>query len=117
MKFEKMRAGWYRGMAPWVVALAVAGAAGALSSCATVGREFPESHVGDIQIGKTTQSDIQTLFGSPWRVGVEDGRRTWTYGRYRYKLFGRSNTKDLVVRFDERGVVASYSFHTTEHDE
>jgi hypothetical protein len=100
-----------------IVVVAVLCTAPLAVSCATVGHEFPESRVGDIHIGKTTRAGILSMFGSPWRVGVEDGQRTWTYGRYRYKLFGQSNTKDLVVRFDANDVVASYSFNTTEHEE
>jgi hypothetical protein len=88
-----------------------------LVSCATVGHEFPTEQVDGIQIGKTTQAEIEQMFGSPWRVGVEDGLRTWTYGRYKYSLFGRSRSKDLVVRFNENDVVVSYSFNTTDHDE
>jgi hypothetical protein len=85
-------------------------------ACATVGRGFPVAPVADIRIGETTQSQIRSLFGPPWRVGVEDGQETWTYGKYRYRLFGESSTTDLVVRFGAGGVVASYSFSTTEHD-
>ncbi len=55
--------------------------------------------------------------GPPWRVGVEDGRRTWTYGRDRYRRFGRARTEDLVLRFDDGGKVVSYTFNTTGHDE
>jgi hypothetical protein len=88
-----------------------------LSSCATVGHDFPSGQVDGIQIGKTTQAEIQEMFGSPWRVGVEDGLRTWTYGKYKYRLFGESASKDLVVRFDANNVVVSYSFNTTEHDQ
>lgn len=88
-----------------------------LSSCTTVGREFPDSRVADIRVGKTTQAEIRNMFGSPWRVGVDNGQRTWTYGMYRYQLFGQTDTKDLVVRFDANGVVASYSFNTTEQRE
>jgi hypothetical protein len=87
-----------------------------LSACANVGRNFPSEQVDGIQIGKTTQAEIQEMFGSPWRVGVEDGLRTWTYGKYKYKLFGQSASKDLVVRFDKNNVVVSYSFNTTDHD-
>jgi hypothetical protein len=57
------------------------------------------------------------MFGSPWRVGIEDGRRTWTYGKYRYRLFSETSTQDLVVRFDDKGIVVSYTFNTTEHKE
>ena len=85
--------------------------------CATVGRDFPVSQVSDIRIGKTTQDDIRATFGSPWRVGIEDGRRTWTYGKYCYRLFGQASTRDLVIRFDDRNVVVSYTFNTTEHQE
>jgi len=92
---------------PWIVLLVLAG-------CATVGRQFPVDPVSKIQIGKTTQDDIRGTFGQPWRTGLEDGKTTWTYGYYKYRLFGSSITRDLVVRFDNRGVVASYSFSTNE---
>ena len=87
-----------------------------LSSCATAGKDFPESRVAEIHIGKTTQAEIREMFGSPWRVGVEDGLATWTYGKYRYRLLGETNSKDLVIRFDAKNVVTSYSFNTTEHN-
>lgn len=67
-----------------------------------------------IKIGATTQADIQTMFGPPWRVGIEDGKTTWTYGKYGYSLFSQNTAKDLVVRFDNRGIVSSYSYNTTE---
>jgi len=86
----------------------------ACMSCATVGRDFPTDTVAQIQIGKTTLTEINELFGPPWRTGVEDGDKTWTYGYYKYRLFGDSTTRDLVVRFDERGVVNSYSYNTSE---
>ncbi len=85
------------------------------AGCATVGRDFPDFRVSEIQINQTTQSEIRSMFGSPWRVGIEDGQPTWTYGRYRYQAFGPASTKDLVIRFDNRGTVTSYTFNTTEH--
>lgn len=87
------------------------------SGCATVGREFPVDRVGEIRMQQTTQEEIRAMFGEPWRVGVEDGRLTWTYGRYRYRLFGQPSTQDLVLRFDDRGIVVSYTFNTTEHEQ
>ena len=83
----------------------------ALSACLTVGREFPTDDVGQIQIGQTTRDEVHRMFGEPWRTGLEDGRRTWTYGHYKYKLFGTTETRDLVVRFDAKGVVVSYTFN------
>lgn len=88
-----------------------------VTGCATVGQEFPAEHVPDIRIGQTTQQDIKTLFGSPWRVGVENGTPTWTYGRYYYGAGGRQQAQDLVIRFDGRGVVSSYTYSTTDHQE
>jgi len=83
--------------------------------CATVGKDFPVERVPGIQIGKTTQQDIREQFGSPWRVGIEDGQNTWTYGKYLYRLIGEASTTDLVIRFDNQNRVASFSFNTTEH--
>jgi hypothetical protein len=87
------------------------------ASCVSVGREFPVSEVSEIRIGETTRNEIRAMFGSPWRVGLDDGQPTWTYGRYRYRLFRQTSTQDLVVRFNEQAVVASYTFNTTAHTE
>lgn len=88
-----------------------------MMGCATVGKDFPVEKVPGIQIGKTTQQDIRLQFGSPWRVGIEDGQNTWTYGKYKYRLIGDTDTTDLVIRFNSQNIVASYSFNTTEHME
>ena len=85
--------------------------------CATVGKDFPVANVSDIEIGKTTLQEVRSLFGPPWRVGIEDGNRTWTYGNYTYGLFAEKKAKDLLVRFDDNDVVISYTFSTTEHYE
>jgi outer membrane protein assembly factor BamE (lipoprotein component of BamABCDE complex) len=87
------------------------------SGCATVGQDFPDSLVPRIKTHETTQDQVRSMFGAPWRVGLEDGQQTWTYGRYRYSLFRDASTKDLVIRFDKKGIVSSYSFNTTEHQE
>jgi outer membrane protein assembly factor BamE (lipoprotein component of BamABCDE complex) len=83
----------------------------ALAACLTVGRDFDTSKVGQLSIGHTTRDEVHRMFGEPWRTGLEDGRRTWTYGHYRYKLFGTTETRDLVIRFDPNGIVASYTFN------
>ena len=84
-----------------------------LSACFTVGQSFPGYAVPEIKIGKTTESDVRKLFGPPWRTGLDDGSRTWTYGHYQYSLFQNAETEDLVIRFDKDGVVSSYTFNTT----
>jgi len=85
-----------------------------VSGCATIGHEFPTAPVSTIKIGETTQNDIYTTFGSPWRTGLDNGMKTWTYGNYYYSLFSDGSTEDLVIKFDNRGVVASFVFNTTK---
>jgi hypothetical protein len=107
----RLRAGVSAGLVASALALLLG------AGCATVGRDFPVAAVANILIGETDRDEIRAAFGPPWRVGIEDGQTTWTYGKYRYRLFGERSTTDLVVRFDDRGIVRSYSFSTTEHDE
>ncbi len=83
------------------------------TGCMTVGHSFPTREVRQIEIGKTTRDEVKSLFGEPWRTGLEDGESTFTYGHYRYSIFGEGTTRDLVVRFDSRGVVSSYSFNSS----
>jgi hypothetical protein len=87
------------------------------SGCANVGHDFPTDRVTEIHINQTTQEQIRSMFGPPWRIGLEDGVVTWTYGKYHYSLFSETTTKDLVVRFDKNGVVTSYTFNTSRHED
>ena len=84
------------------------------SACLNVGHDFASSKVYNIQIGKTTQAEIVAMFGQPWRVGLNDGKLRWTYGNYHYSAFGDTRTKDLVVQFDTKNIVTSYTFNTTD---
>ena len=84
-----------------------------IAGCATVGHDFPVDQVNNIQIGKTTKEEIRNMFGEPWRVGLEDGQETWSYGQYKYAMFSEKDAKDLVVRFTGDAVVESYTFNTT----
>jgi len=83
------------------------------SGCFSVGQGFKVDGVKSIDMGKTTREEIRGLFGEPWRTGVENGQRTWTYGHYRYSAFGPAMTRDLVVRFDDKGIVVAYNFNST----
>ena len=94
---------------PLVCTLAATG----LSGCFTAGQEFAASRVPDIKIGQSRKQDISDMFGTPWRSGLEDGRPTWTYGIYKYSIFGTNDTQDLLIRFDNQGVVRSYTFSST----
>ena len=88
-----------------------------VSGCITLGKDFPEANVSSVTIGVTTKNEIRRLFGSPWLSGVQDGQPAWTYGSYDYSLFGERKAKDLVVQFDEKARVSSFTFSTTDHDE
>jgi hypothetical protein len=83
------------------------------TACMTVGEDFAVGHVSHIEVGKTTKNEVRQMFGEPWRTGLEDGDQTWTYGYYKYNLLGASQTRDLVVRYNDKGVVRSYSFNST----
>ena len=87
------------------------------SGCVTLGKDFPEANVSVIKIGQTTKNEIRKLFGSPWLSGIQDGELVWTYGNYDYSLFSKREAKDLVIQFDEKGVVTTYTFSTTDHNE
>ena len=85
------------------------------AGCASVnvGYDFPDHQVKNIQIGNTTKEDIRTIFGEPWRTGLENGQETWTYGKYNYSGTRETAAKDLVVRFTEKNIVESYTFSKT----
>ena len=88
-------------------------AATQLTACVTVGQEFAASRAADIKVGQTRKQDISDMFGVPWRTGLEDGHPTWTYGIYKYSLFSSADTQDLLIRFDNQGLVRSYTFSST----
>ncbi len=97
-----------------VLAVCMAAVLAVFAGCATVGKDFATHKVDQINIGETTRNDIEAMFGAPWRTGVEDGKPTWTYGKYHWSAFGDAETTDLVVRFNPDGTVASYVYNTTE---
>lgn len=84
-----------------------------VAGCATVGQPYAEHKVSELVINTTSRAQVQSMFGNPWRVGSESGQQTWTYGHYRYSLFGNDQTSDLVVRFNQEGKVASYTYNRT----
>ena len=84
----------------------------ALAGCFSAGKDFNVHMVPQIQLHKTTKTQIEQMFGAPWRTGIEDGKQTWSYGTYKYG-FSDTLSRDLVVRFDaNNGTVSSYTFNT-----
>jgi len=93
-------------------ALGALGLAAAMAGCVTLGGPFNTARVPSIAVGKTTQDDVEKIFGLPYRTGIEDGDTTWTYLDYHLRLFGPQSTKDLYIRFNPDGTVKSYAFNT-----
>lgn len=83
-----------------------------LAGCVTAGKDFNYHMVPQIQLHQTTRAQIEQMFGPPWRTGVEDGKQTWSYGTYKYGV-GDTLSRDLVIRFDTNGTVASYTFNSS----
>ena len=81
-----------------------------LAGCVSVGREFPTPTPAMIQDGVTTRAELLRRFGSPTQVGIEDGDQTWTWVHVRASGLGLPVSKELHVKFDERGLVKSYSY-------
>jgi outer membrane protein assembly factor BamE (lipoprotein component of BamABCDE complex) len=91
-------------------------AAALLGACVTLGRTFDAAQVKALQVGKTTQTDVEKTFGSPFRTGLDSGDATWTYVDYHFGVFGSQRATDLVVKFNADGTVKSYAFNTNAAD-
>ncbi len=86
------------------------------TSCVTNGRPFP-SDVSWIKEGVTTQNEVLKILGDPHAVGSSSGNPTWTYGYYKYKLFGKSYIKELKFYWDKSTAVGSFSFNSSFPDD
>jgi len=94
--------------------------AGCVAVETTTGRDFDSAKVSQIQIGKTTQSEILTMFGDPVSRGIISGYPAW---RYEYQMTRSTGTlspneqnikplvneKTLTVIFKD-GVVKDFTF-------
>ena len=87
-----------------------------LAGCISYGREFPAPTPEAITNGVTTRAELLKLFGSPTQVGLEDGDHTWTWIHVRVGS-GQTLSRQLHVRFNERGVVKSYSYTSSLPEE
>ena len=77
----------------------------AFSGCSNIGKNFDADLVKQVQVGKTTQSDIEKMFGQPYKKGVYNGYLMWSYEYDQYRALGTKASKDLTIVFDEKGVV------------
>jgi len=78
---------------------------------------FPPNPRLDLPSELTSDADHLGYFGLPYRRGIEDGDSTWTYVHYKVRLFGeKMRTRDLYLRFDDRGVVKSFTYNSNMQD-
>ncbi len=94
--------------------IAAAALSAAMAGCVSIGHSFDTSKVSSITLGKTTQAQIQQIFGTPTRTGTEDGNPTWTFLDYKIGVLGLQRANDLYVKFNPDGTVKSYSFNTDQ---
>ena len=82
--------------------------------CGTTGKNFNESLHKNIVVGTTTHKEIQAMFGTPFKKGVQNGYKTWTYEYNFYNALGNNITKDIIVVFNQSGVVKSHQMMTNQ---
>ena len=87
-----------------------------MASCVTNAREFP-SRLDWVQKSRTRQQDVKLVLGDPQFVGSSDGVPAWTYGYYRYRLFGPSYTKEVKFYWNSDRTVQSWSFTSSFPDD
>ena len=83
-----------------------------LASCGSTGRDFDTTHVTDIQNNSTTQAEIKQWFGKPFNTGHENNLEMWTYQFDGYSSVGKGESKDLIIMFDDNGIVKAYRYST-----
>ena len=85
-----------------------------LAGCGSMGTDFDASQVQNINAGTTTKADIESMFGKPFKTGIQNGHPVWVYERSRYSAVGSDTSKSLIVEFDNNGVVQKYQVLSNE---
>jgi outer membrane protein assembly factor BamE (lipoprotein component of BamABCDE complex) len=107
-----------------------------LGGCASAGNkvlknEDAKSVAAKIEKGKTTKADVRRMFGDPMTTSYTDsGNEIWKYEFTKthskvvnfipvvnlFKSGAEGKKKELVVFFDQNGVVKNYSMSTSDVD-
>ena len=82
--------------------------------CGSTGKNFNESLYKNIVAGITTHKEIQAMFGAPFKKGVQNSSKVWTYEYNAYNSLGNDITKDIVIVFTPSGVVKSHQMMTSQ---
>ena len=84
------------------------------NGCGTVGKSFNTSKVESIVNGVTTRSDIEKMFGKPFKTGIQNGQPIWVYEDNYYSIIREETSKDLMIIFSLDGKVQSYQFMSSK---
>ncbi len=87
--------------------------------CGTSGKDFNSSLFDSIKNGHTSQQEVESMLGSPFKKGFQNGDEVWIYEHNTYKafrMFGENTSKDIVIIFDEDKVVKTHVFMTSQPD-
>ena len=95
---------WTRAIGALLIAALLAGCGGL-----KFGSDFPSPTKDMLVVGKTSKPDLLRFFGEPHQVGLDTGDPTWAW-TYAQVFANQELSKQLTVRFDEKGAVKSYSF-------
>ena len=82
------------------------------SGCGTAGKNFDESLYFNIVKGTTNHKEIQAMFGPPFKKGIQNGFRVWTYEYNHVNSFGSDIIKDMIIVFEKNGLVRSHQLMT-----
>ena len=82
----------------------------AVIGCGTSGKEFNADLFESIQNGHTTQQEVESMFGHPFKKGIQNKREVWVYEYNKYRMFGSDTSKDMVIIFDDSGVVENHQY-------
>ena len=85
-----------------------------LTACyGTVGKNFDSSQLKTIKNNMTSKEEILKNFGTPFKEGTESGKAVWTYQFDKWNALGPAQSKDLVIVFDNKGIVNAYRYTTS----
>ena len=80
--------------------------------CGTIGKDFNESLYAKIVKGTTTHQEILSMFGPPFKKGIQNGYPVWTYEFNYVNSFNTDIIKDMIIVFEKNGVVKSHQLMT-----
>jgi len=80
--------------------------------CGSVGKNFNETLYTKIVKGTTSQKEIEIMFGAPFKKGIQNGYPVWTYEYNYVNSFGTDIIKDMIIVFENNGVVKSHQLMT-----